>query len=42
MLSRRETYTRMEGMGRLPMSEDPVSFERYLAALLDRIVTETL
>jgi hypothetical protein len=23
------------------MSEDPVSFERYLAALLDRIVTGT-
>ena len=25
------TYTRMEGMGHFPMSEDPVSFERYLA-----------
>jgi pimeloyl-ACP methyl ester carboxylesterase len=33
------TYTRMEGMGHFPMSEDPKSFERYLAALLDRIVT---
>jgi pimeloyl-ACP methyl ester carboxylesterase len=32
------TYTRMEGMGHFPMSEDPKSFERYLAALLDRIV----
>lgn len=32
------TYTRMEGMGHFPMSEDPKSFERYLAALLDRII----
>jgi pimeloyl-ACP methyl ester carboxylesterase len=32
------TYTRMEGMGHFPMSEDPKSFERYLATLLDRIV----
>jgi pimeloyl-ACP methyl ester carboxylesterase len=31
------TYTRMEGMGHFPMSEDPKSFEGYLAALLDRI-----
>jgi hypothetical protein len=28
-------------MGHFPMSEDPVSFERYLAVLLDRIVTGT-
>lgn len=32
------TYTRMDGMGHFPMSEDPKSFERYLAALLDRIM----
>ena len=32
------TYTRMEGMGHFPMSEDPKSFERYLGALLDRIM----
>jgi pimeloyl-ACP methyl ester carboxylesterase len=31
------TYTRMEGMGHFPMSEDPKSFERYLAVLLDQI-----
>jgi pimeloyl-ACP methyl ester carboxylesterase len=35
------TYTGLEGMGHFPMSEDPMSFERYLAALLDRIVTGT-
>jgi pimeloyl-ACP methyl ester carboxylesterase len=35
------TYTRMDGMGHFPMSEDPVSFERYLAVLLDRIMTAT-
>ncbi len=32
------TYTQMAGMGHFPMSEDPVAFERYLAALLDRIM----
>ncbi len=32
------TYTQMAGMGHFPMSEDPVAFERYLTALLDRIM----
>lgn len=32
------TYTRMDGMGHFPMSEDPVAFDRYLTVLLDRIV----
>lgn len=32
------TYTLMEGMGHFPMSEDPVSFRRYLTTLLDEIM----
>ena len=32
------TYTLMKGMGHFPMSEDPVSFRRYLTALLDDIL----
>lgn len=32
------TYTRMEGVGHFPMSEDPATFERYITVLLDRIM----
>jgi pimeloyl-ACP methyl ester carboxylesterase len=35
------TYTRMDGMGHFPMSENPETFERYLASLLDRIMAGT-
>jgi pimeloyl-ACP methyl ester carboxylesterase len=35
------TYTRMEGMGHFPMSENPALFERYLTVLLERIMTGT-
>lgn len=34
-------YTRMDGMGHFPMSEDPVTFERYLTVLLYRIMSGT-
>jgi pimeloyl-ACP methyl ester carboxylesterase len=33
------TYTRMEGMGHFPMSEDPVGFKKYLVPLLHQIVS---
>ncbi|MEM9725852.1 MAG: alpha/beta hydrolase [Pseudomonadota bacterium] len=34
---RGSTWTRMEGLGHFPMSEDPEAFLRYLTPLLDRI-----
>jgi pimeloyl-ACP methyl ester carboxylesterase len=34
------TYTRMEGVGHFPMSEDPETFKQYLTPLLDKIVSQ--
>lgn len=31
------TYTRMDGVGHFPMSEDPETFKRYLQPILERI-----
>jgi pimeloyl-ACP methyl ester carboxylesterase len=32
------TYTRMEGVGHFPMSEDPETFKKYLTPILNRII----
>jgi pimeloyl-ACP methyl ester carboxylesterase len=34
------TYTRMNGLGHFPMSEDPESFKKYLRQLLDTIMSK--